>query len=74
VTWKELSNKTGSRNANGDVPNVNWNSDNRKLYVNWNHPDNRNDNLRARSEVSHKKEFFKNSFCVKNIWNMKIIN
>ena len=42
----------GSRNSDGNVPNVNWNTDNRKLHVNWNNPDNRNDNLRARAEVS----------------------
>jgi hypothetical protein len=42
----------GSRNSDGNVPNVNWNSDNAKLQVNWNNPDNRNDNLRARAEVS----------------------
>lgn len=32
------------------MPNVNWNGD--KLNVNWTNPDNRNDNLRARAEVS----------------------
>jgi hypothetical protein len=47
-----LGNKTGSRNTNGNVPNVNWNPDNRKVYVNRYNPDNRNDNLRSRSEVS----------------------
>jgi len=35
------------------VPNVNWNSDNDKLKVNWYNTDNRNDNLRPR-EVSGK--------------------
>jgi hypothetical protein len=48
----KLGNKTGSRNSDGNVPNVNWNSDNRKVYVNWYNPDNCNDNLRSRSEVS----------------------
>jgi hypothetical protein len=48
------SNATGSHNANGNVPNVNWNSDNRKLNVNWYNPQNANDNLRSRAEVSGK--------------------
>ena len=48
----KLDNITGSRNSNGNVPNVNFNPDNRKVYVNWNNPDNANDNVRARSEVS----------------------
>mgnify|MGYP003394238201 FL=1 len=63
VILKELSNIAGSRNQNGDVPEVNWNADNRKVYINWYNSDNRNDNLRSRSEVSlpvgrqvHKKE------------------
>lgn len=43
---------TGSRNSDSNVPNVNWNPDNRKVYVNWYNPDNRNDNLRTRAEVS----------------------
>jgi len=47
-----LNNKTGSRGSNGSVPNVNWNPDNRKVYVNWYNPDNSNNNLRSRSEVS----------------------
>jgi len=40
----------GSRNSNGNVPNVNWNDD--KLNVNWYNPDNANSNIRARAEVS----------------------
>jgi hypothetical protein len=52
VIWKGLDNKTGSRNRDGNVPRVNWNPDNRKIYVNWYNPDNSNDNLRSRSEVS----------------------
>jgi hypothetical protein len=52
VTWTKSGNKTGSRNSDGNVPNVNWNPDNRKVYVNWYNPDNSNDNLRSRSEVS----------------------
>jgi len=47
-----LYKKTGSRNVDGNVPNVNWNAGNRKVYVNWYNCDNRNDNWRARSEVS----------------------
>jgi hypothetical protein len=38
------------------VPNVNWNVDNRKLFINWYNPQNRNDNLRARAEVSREME------------------
>lgn len=45
-----LGNETGSRNSSGNVPNVNWNSDNRQLNVNWYNPDNRNDNLRSREK------------------------
>jgi len=47
-----LGNNTGSRNQNGNVPNVNWNADNQQVKVNWYNSDNRNDNLRTRSEVS----------------------
>jgi hypothetical protein len=52
VKWAESSNNTGSRNRNGNALEVNWNSGDRKVYVNWYNPGNRNDNLRARSEVS----------------------
>ena len=45
----------GSRNSDGNVPNVYCNSDNRKLYINWYNPDNSNDNMRARAEVSKDK-------------------
>lgn len=45
--------KDGSRNSDGNVPNANWNDD--KFQVNWNNADNRNDNLRSREEVSHKR-------------------
>ena len=55
---------TGSRNSDGHVPNVNWNVDNRKLNVNWYNPDNANDNLRSRAEVSTKKEH-QAPFCVR---------
>ena len=44
----------GSRNSNGNVPNVNWNDD--KLNVNWYNPDNANSNIRARAEVSAKEQ------------------
>ncbi len=40
----------GSRNHDGNVPNVNWNDG--KLNVNWYNPDNANANLRARQAVS----------------------
>jgi len=51
----EIKQNSGSRDSDGNVPNVNWNSD--KVNVNWNHPSNANDNLRSRFvEVSGKKE------------------
>jgi len=46
----ELGNKTGSRNSNDNVPNANWNDS--KFHINWYNPDNANDNIRSRSEVS----------------------
>ncbi len=49
--------KTGSRYSNGNVPNVNWNDD--KLNVNWYNPDNANDDLRSREEVSKQKKLRK---------------
>ena len=52
VKQMKSDNATGSRNVNGNVPNVNWNDD--KLNVNWYDPQNANDNLRARAEVSGK--------------------
>jgi len=54
VIWMKSDNATGSRNADGNVPNVNWNADNGKLNVNWYNPRNANGNLRARAEVSGK--------------------
>jgi len=42
--------KAGSRNSDGNVPKANWNDG--KFKVNYYNPDNANDNLRARSEVS----------------------
>lgn len=48
----KLDNKTGSRNSDGNVPNVNFNLANGKVYVGYYNPDNCNDNLRSRSEVS----------------------
>jgi hypothetical protein len=57
VKLMELGNITGSRYSDGNVPNVNWNSDNRKVNVNWYNPDNADDNIRSRSEVSAKKSF-----------------
>lgn len=47
---------TSSRNSDGNVPNVNWNSDDRKLNVNWYNPSNAVANIRARAEVSSWKE------------------
>jgi len=43
-------NISGSRNPDGNVPNVNFNDD--KVNVNYYNPDNSNENLRVRSEVS----------------------
>jgi len=50
----------GSRNRNGNVPNVNWNADNSKIHINWYNPDNvnANDNLRARQKSPTKKSRF----------------
>jgi hypothetical protein len=39
---------TGSRNSDGNVPNVNWNDG--KLKVNYYNPDNANGNLRSRQK------------------------
>ncbi len=39
-----------TRNADGNVPSVNWNGNNDKLNVNWYNADNRNDNLRSREK------------------------
>ncbi len=41
---------SGSRYSGGNVPLVNWNPDNRKLYVNWYNVTNADFNLRARAE------------------------
>jgi hypothetical protein len=43
---------TGSRDAHGDVPNVYWNPDSRKVYVYGCNPDYRGGSLRSRSVVS----------------------
>lgn len=53
----------GSRYSDGNVPNVDWNRDNRKVYVNWYNPQNRNANLRCRVEVSALRSPH-GSFCV----------
>jgi len=45
---------SGSRYDDGNVPNVNWNDS--KMNVNWYNSDNCNDNLRARAEVSKKRD------------------
>ena len=44
-----------SRSLNSSVPEVNFNPAGGKVYVNWYNLSNRNDNLRARSEVSVRK-------------------
>lgn len=41
---------TGSRYADGNVPNANWNDD--KFNVGNYNPDESNDNIRVREEVS----------------------
>ncbi len=56
--------KRRSRNSDGNVPNSNWNDDQAKL--NWNYSNNRNENLRGREEVSHKKSQT-DSFYVKEL-------
>ncbi len=48
----EFSQKGGSRNSDGNVPNVNWNLDNQKVNVNWYNVDNSNAANGLRSEVS----------------------
>ena len=53
VTWTKRGTNTGSRYADGNVPNANWNDG--KFYVNWYNADNSNSNLRARVEVSRRK-------------------
>ena len=45
----------GSRDNNGNVPNVKWNNGN--FHVNNYNPNNSNENVRARSEVSSQKGF-----------------
>ena len=42
-------NESGSRYADGNVPNVNCNDS--KLKVNWNYSNNHDDNLRSRAEI-----------------------
>ena len=41
---------SGSRDSDGNVPNVRWYDD--ELEVSWHYPDNRSDDLRARAAVS----------------------
>jgi hypothetical protein len=49
-----IKQNSGSRDSDGNVPNVNWNDD--KLNVNWYNSSNSSDDLRSRSaEVSSKK-------------------
>lgn len=45
----------GSRDSDGNVPNVHWNPDNRKVNVNWYDPDNSNQDGGVRREVSARK-------------------
>ena len=46
----ESDKRTGSRYDDGNVPNVNWNSNYNEMNVNWNSAGNSNDNLRARQK------------------------
>lgn len=46
------SKEEGSRNADGNVPNVNWNPDNRKVNVNWYDLDDSHPDGGVRREVS----------------------
>ena len=47
--------ETGSRYSDGNVPNVNWNSNNSEMNVNWYNPGNANDNLCSREKFLKKK-------------------
>ena len=44
----------GSRNADGNVPNANWND--AKFKVNWNNADNADENLRVREKSPYEKQ------------------
>lgn len=50
---EDYTQKSGSRNANGNVPNTYLN-DNGKFNVNWNDLDNSDPKYGIRSEVFHK--------------------
>ncbi len=52
---EEIRQRCGSRNFDGNVPNVNWNDFNGKMNVNWTNPSNANGNLRVREVVSHER-------------------
>jgi len=43
---------SGSRYSDGDVPGVNWGTDDRKVYVHWDNASNSRVDLRARAVVS----------------------
>ena len=45
-------NLSGSRYADGDVPDVRWRRYYDELYVYWYSPDNADDDLRSRQAVS----------------------
>jgi hypothetical protein len=65
VIWTESGKKTGSRNANGNVPNANWNDD--KFEVNWNYSNNQNDSLRARAEIPALKGVLETPFMLNTL-------
>ena len=56
----ESDNISGSRYADGNVPNVYWNDD--KMNVNWYNPDNANDNLRSRQKFQKEVRYCGFSF------------
>ena len=60
---------SGSRYSNGNVPNVNFNND--KVSVNYYNPDNYNENLRARAEVSRQEAPYSGFLFVKN-WCQRV--
>jgi hypothetical protein len=60
----EADNNSGSLFPDGSVPNVNWNDD--KLNVNNYNPDNANENLRARAEVSRREALYSGFLFVRN--------
>lgn len=65
VQWMNARRKSGSRDTDGNVPNVNWNPDNRTVNVNWNGLDDSNRNGGVRRAVSTRKSRYRAGFCVR---------